>query len=118
MWGSDFGPVSASRSSDRAGGLITDRSGLKTLPASGLSSSSATIPQWGKDAYISVAVHADTGCSNDNVLVSGLYGSTPPPPPVFTSAVPEPSSVLMLATALIAGSGVILLRRRRALAAA
>jgi hypothetical protein len=81
------------------------------LLASGLSSSSAAIPQWGNYAYISVAVHADPSSPYDNVLVGGVSGSTPV---TVLNAVPEPSSVLMLSSALVMGVGAALFRQRRA----
>jgi hypothetical protein len=84
---------------------------IGTLLASGLSSSSAVIPQWGKDAYISVAVHADPCNPCDNVLVGGLCG-TIPTTVVTTAAVPEPSSILMLSTAVVVGMGVVFFRQQ------
>ena len=82
---------------------------IGSLLASGLSSTSAVIPQWGNNAYISIAVHADTHSPSDNVLVGGLFGSTP----VTVTSVPEPSSVLLLSTALVTGLTVLLFRQRR-----
>jgi hypothetical protein len=85
------------------------RGALGTLLAGGLSATSALIPQWGQDSYISVAVHADPSSPCDNILVGGLTGSA-----VTTlQTVPEPSSILMLASSLAVGTGIVLFRRAR-----